>query len=678
LSLADRLRAEKASSPKRATAGGLEIERICRLPVVPRLTDVEVEAMSRLEVLGEAYRDGFRLKREQAHALVEYDRMAGLFAPIGVGRGKTLVTLMIAQRAFEKGIATSILMVPPEVYQQLTETDIPWARARVRLTVPFHMMHGRSAGSRKLLANSGKRGCYIMPHSFLSVKDTHTILTSINAGCIIVDEVHKIKNRESARTQRALRYIDDRDEQPELVALSGTITKRSLRDYHHLLIRTLGTGAPIPLGQNRADEWAAVLDAKAAPGEAQTGPVRPLLDWARRTFSEEKISERVDGFRQAYRLRLNSAPGVVVSGDAHLDCGLLIRNTAVANPEKSNGWEDAQALIKQVEDLWISPSGDEIDHAIHLWRYLFELNSWGYHRQKWPDEELLRERKGWSTAEAQHMLGMAKDHHAAQQLYHKGLREWLKRCSMPGCDTPMLVGQNMSQHPEEWANSSLFAAWKQMRSLEMPGMPERDSIPVRVCDYKVRHAADWAEAAYREDGGGIIWCYHREMGAWVYEMIQQLHDIPVIYCPSGRQHNMRILDHKNRNKIIVASLTAHGTGKNLQHHQRCLFTQFPRQADDAEQGIGRLHREGQDADEVPVDLCNTTEFDHMNFCACLVDALYLQQTVGAQQKLIYANYQTLPRIYPSGFLRERGFENEVLDERAEHALAERFGVQPQR
>ena len=71
---------------------------------------------------------------------------------------------------------------------------------------------------------------------------------------------------------------------------------------------------------------------------------------------------------------------------------------------------------------------------------------------------------------------------------------------------------------------------------------------------------------------------------------------------------------------------------------------------------------------------NSILFDHLNLSACLVDALYIQQTTGTRQKLCYAGYNPLPKMYPEDFLRERGFTDvHRLDAATRQLLVERFG-----
>jgi hypothetical protein len=121
-------------------------------------------------------------------------------------------------------------------------------------------------------------------------------------------------------------------------------------------------------------------------------------------------------------------------------------------------------------------------------------------------------------------------------------------------------------------------------------------------------------------------------------------------------------------------MAGHGEGKNLQAFQRSVLAEFPRKADMLEQVLGRTHRFGQLADELAPVTINTSEFDHQNMSACLIDSLYIHQSTGSRQKAVYASYDPLPRMYPVDFLRERGFVDVArLDPAARAVLEERFG-----
>jgi len=684
---------------KRDTADSLEIQRIVSLPVVHEAEPEVIEAFCSDEVQGRYFEEGFRLFGTQVGAILAYDLYGGGFFPIGVGWGKTLITLMIANRAYLRGDSErSMLFVPSQVYEQLTRTDIPWARKMVGLQVPFHMLGGRNLEDRRRMAASGKKGCYILPYSLLSTRDSEALLggdkenpppnkrgiAGIQPDLLILDEAHNVKNPKAARTQRLRRYINAR--QPALVALSGTITSKSINDYHHLIAAALRGLCPLPQSDALATNWSYVLDPEK-PGadfgsrtgsQGKTGPLTPLVDWARKHFPDEDIPSGVPGFRKAYKLRLTSTPGVVATGDAEIGVSLTIHNDPVPKFKQHPDWQKLEDLMKQVEDEWLTPSGDEIEEGFHKWRYLNELSSGFFYRLRWPEiEELVK--KGLSEEEAETYLALALEHHEARQEFAPKLRRWIEYKGKPGMDTPLLVTSNMANHKARDVGRELYGLWRTMKDMEFDGMPERISEPVRICDYKVAHAVEWAGKLLKSTKGkqgGIVWFHHKEIGVWLAELLKAA-GVPHVYCPSEsvkKGSNELIRDPKNADKIIVASMGGHGTGKNLQHFEHQFFAQFPRQADTLEQVLGRTHRNGQQADDLMPVTCHTTDFDHQNLWACLIDSLYIHQTTGSRQKAIYASYDPLPRRFPTDFLRERGFTDVAqLDREAKARLAEKFG-----
>lgn len=647
-----------------------DIRRITDVPLWLPISEEQFADANRRWVLGGAKMGGdpFVLKTQQAQAILDYERFGGVFAKIGVGKGKTFITLMVAQAAFERGEAQRILLlVPSHVFAQLTQKDIPQARRLIRLTLPIHRLGDMDASRRRMIAKSSKRGLYILPYSMLSApKYGSEILSDIGAQLIIADECQQIAARRSARGGRFLKYC--REKQPRLCVLSGTITRKSVKDYHHLATLALRDNSFLPYSPQITAEWAAVIDsAGSTDSRTSTGPLRPLIDWAVQCFPDDPLPLDLGGFRKAFRLRMDHTPGVISSGDEDVSSSLVIRNLPVPDHKEHPDWPELQVFWDQVLDAWLTPSGDEIEHAIHMYKWLWELSAGFYNNLVWPEASDLAARRGISEDEAEGLLDRAKTCHDAHQDYARALRTWLGAHSLPGLDTPFLVGSEMSHHGAVSVGHDLYAWWMRAKDLEDPELPERDSYPVRVCGYKIEHAVKWAMDGKRKCGG-IVWYHHQEIGRWLVEMMRGA-GLDPLHCPAGRRHNETILDSDGR--IVVASIRAHSTGKNLQMHGEQLIVQWPRGADVAEQMIGRTHRMGQERDEVFVDTNNTTGWDHENMAATLNDALYVHQTA-QPQKLIYAVYNPVPVVMPFGVLKERGFQPHELSPEMQAMLATRF------
>lgn len=635
---------------------------------------------------------GLRFTDAQAQGLLAFDKLEGLFGPIGVGHGKTFITLLCAALAWERKVKRILLLVPPQVYSQLVSRDIPQARRDLVLFgLPFIGLGGETAARRRAIVTSGKNGCYIMPYSLTSTKDTSFMLDNIAPELIIADEAHCLKNlRHSSRAKRVAHYMRAHD--PKFVAVSGTMTTKSILDYKHLLEWCLGPGSCLPLTEKLALEWAKLLDSEThSHGQSvdspSVGPILKLVKWARdRVMAEppepddeeakneyhaaiEALRSDKRGFRTAYRLRMESTPGVVSTPNAQIGTSLYFQNEEADAPSP-----DIVELMEAVDD-WQTPQEEPIEFGLHKFKWFNELSAGFWHKLRWPTpEEYIAHRDGVSLEQAIDMLERADDHLQAQRVYHSELRKWLEKNHIPGIDTPMLVANHVSRcfGTSDLRVAPLTAAlYMEMKKRDFEGRPKRLSEPVWVDDYKLRHAVKWAQQPDVRKRGGIVWYHHQTVGTELTRLLTEA-DLNPLHCPAGRAADKIIAGSAGR--LAVASITAHNTGKNLQFHTRQHIVQWPRSAKDLEQVLGRLHRLGQRADELIVDTNLTTDFDHMNVNACLLDALYIHQTGGGMQKAVVAGWNPLPRIFPNSVLVERGLNPEG-GEAMERAMRQHFGGQ---
>jgi hypothetical protein len=643
-----------------------EIHRICGIEFVTRHSDEDRELFQEALIQQHALARGFRFKDAQIESLLTFDRLDGLFGPIGVGHGKTFITLLCAALAFQRGQRKSLLLVPPEVYPQLVTRDIPQARRDLVLFgLPFLYLGGETQRKRRAIVTSDKRGCYVMPYSLLSTTDSSFMLDHIRPELIIADEAHCLKNiKDSARAKRVKAYIEERD--PHFVAVSGTITQKSVMDYWHLLLWTLGPGAVLPLTNSLACEWAAVIDSetRTQEAEADTGPLVPLIRWARKHDSKGRYDETLRGFRKAYALRLQSAPGVVKTDDASCDASILIENFDPGDPCK-----ELDDLMEAVVQDWMTPQGEPIEFGLHKFKWLNELTAGFWHELIWPSPEKYARGHKCSVAEAADRIARAMEHHEAQKMYHSELSKWLRENHVKGLDTPMLVAAHVTRYfgTDKLRVSPLVAAlYMEMKDRDFPGRPEREHRPIRVDDYKIKSAVRWAV----ERRHGIVWYHHNAVGDWLVERLVEAGCRPH-HAKAGDAGNLLLSDDRTVGDIVVASINAHSTGKNLQFHTNQLVVQWPRPAKIIEQALGRTHRLGQEADSLTVHTNFGNTFDRALLASCLTDALYTHQSGGGLQKVVVAAWNPLPSTVPHGIMVERGIDptNAAM---AEKMMAEHF------
>lgn len=655
-----------------------EMQRICDLPIEPvKWTPEQVDIFTYKNALAEVYERGWRFFEPQARAIDAYDRVAGGLYAIGVGWGKTGISVIIADRAWKKGKKRILLLVPPAAQSQLTTIDLGFWRKHVPIAVPFHNLSGRTPSRRLKMVQSGRGGCYIMPYSLLSSKDTIDLLKALDPEVVIADETHKIKNFSAARTRRMMAFLTGRE--PEFICMSGTITDRSLDDYHHLAVAALHDGAPLPLSRGLMQAWGAVLDSKPKmPTEAQAGALMPLIEWAQDHFPEETFEPTRAGFRKAFRFRLVTTPGVVATGDSEIGTSLTLSNLDIPGKDQVPGWMELMKWVGRVQDEYVTPNGDEIQHAMHTHKWLSELAAGFYNELIWPEPEVLAERKGISLEEASSRIDQSITWHRAWQKYSSELRaHLLYGYPKPGVDTPEAVGTAIRAGKTHGMPSKMVALWHAAKDLDFDERVERDARAIRVCPFRVRHAVEWAETTYRENKreprGSILWYYHQEIGEWLCELLRE-RDLPLIHAPAGSNEEL-LADKAERNKqsILVVSISAHNEAKNMQYMQEQYVLQWPRSAKIAEQMLGRCHRNGQEADELIVHRADVLRFDTLNFAHCLNDAVYRQQTTGNRQKMVYCRYDPLPLVLSPEFLREQGFRPRDLTPEQREMMEEHFG-----
>lgn len=658
-------------------AGGRSPERVeadrilaLRSQFMPDAEDVEIESYRRLNV--DAFQAGERLRPLQVWALREWEQVGGGMYMMNVGSGKSGTALMVAQDDLSARRARKVMLLMPVqlVGGFLRRHVLEWAR-RTNLPAPFHNFRGRNRHGRMNLARTGAPGIYVMPYSLMSQQDTIEVLQALDPDTVLADEAHYLKRKRSGCTRKLLHYLAERRKSGRPVRcgfMSGSFTSRGILDYHHLAVEALGDGVPLPRSESSAYVWSLVLDAGAAPPAGLAGSaLGPLARWA------GEDGHDVAAYRRAYRRRLTTAPGVVASSDDRPTASLLIQNRRPPSPGPA-----LLELVRRVEVDGDTPQGDPIDHAIHRYKWFHELWAGVYNSLVWPTPEDLARGRRVSLPEAQSLLTRAREHHRAEQDYHRELREFFKDAPA-NLAMPTEVASNIARYGSRDVGAVLADLWRRKHALEFPGKPERLQVPVRVDDFKVRDAVEWMRELPMDGElgcGGVVFAYHHEVAEWAVEAGRAA-GLDVLYCPAGADREIEAVGDPKQggrgDRIVVASMRSHGLGRNLQAFCRCLFLQWPRAADLAEQALGRFHREGQAADTVEATTSLWSEWDDLNRGATLNDAMYVSQTIGAEPRVLYADYNPLPDVYPVDFLASRGMSPDGLDAAGQRKLREKFG-----
>ncbi len=237
-----------------------------------------------------------QLRPVQAAALADAHDFGGLLAPQRVGAGKTILSLLVA----EVLDAERPLLIIPAKLKRKTEIDIAQLKQHWRFKRPKIVTY-EWLGRVQAAPMEDDKGNVLKPG----------FLDKLNPDLIVGDEIHKLKNLRAAVTRRVGRYMEAHPE-TKFIGMSGTITKRSLRDYAHLAEWALGKIAPVPLSWPILSEWADCLDEDIdATNRLAAGALIQLCnDEEKKALKNE---DPVSVIRRAYRRRLVETPGVVAT-----------------------------------------------------------------------------------------------------------------------------------------------------------------------------------------------------------------------------------------------------------------------------------------------------------------------------------------------------------------------------
>lgn len=548
-----------------------------------------------------------RLKASQAWALFEASLVQGLLGALSVGSGKTILNILLPMVV--RDCKHAVILIPPGLRQQLLAE---FRMLREHYKVPHLMLDGVHHKSNQ---PPGGPVLHVVPYSKFNRPESTAILGELNPDLIIADECHKIRNLTTATTSRVMRRFLEKKE-TRFCGYSGTITAKSIRDYAHIAAIALRENSPLPLDPSTVEEWAVALDPNPLPAPA--GALMALCE-----PGETKVYE---GFHR----RLVETRGFVATTSGSIDASInIMQRVPPPMPDR------LKELLKEVRANEERPDGEQLVDILQITKCVRELACGFFYRWKFPHGEPESLIKEWFSR---------------RKAWGKELREQLKN-RQEHMDSPKLCANAAKRaYQGEFGGEAYVGdlpvwyadTWKPWAEIKDKVYHEQDIIWLdRIkpedrelyhkaytpgADYLAKDAAEWG-LKHR----GVIWYEHRALG----ERISEISGLPRHGGGLGAEE--RILAEKG-DRSIVASIKSHGTGRDgLQRlFNEQLITNPPSSGDIFEQVLGRLHRIGQEEDEV-----NTHVYRHVPEFAESIDkaicqAKYVAGTLGSNQKLLAA------------------------------------------
>jgi hypothetical protein len=403
---------------------------------------------------------------------------------------------------------------------------------------------------------------------------------------IVADECHFLKNPSAAVTRRVSRYLKAHRDRVDFCGMSGTVTKRSIRDFAHLTSWALRQTNPLPESFPVVDEWARALDAAVAPH-------RRLGPGALRALGEP--------LRPGFRDRLVQSPGVVATQEPPLPIDLDVRSDVAQHPA------NVDAAFHLLRTACTTPDGWDLMDGMAVWRAARELADGFYYR--WdprPPPAWAEPRKAWA-ATAREILGSNRRN----------------------LDTELQVREAVRAGFYPWAISAL-EAWERVAPSFVP-----NPVPVWLSDHTVEAAVRWADAHPQ----GIVWVDHVALG----EALERA-GVPYYGAEGLRAATGERIEAVAGRRAVAASVAACGTGRNLQAWRDNLVLSAPPNGAQWEQLLGRTHRDGQAADRVTLTVSMGCVEDVRGFWRAVEDSAYMEEMTGQAHKLVHANVEDVVTV----------------------------------
>jgi hypothetical protein len=293
----------------------------------------------------------------------------------------------------------------------------------------------------------------------------------------------------------------------------------------------------------------------------------------------------VEEIRTNIRHRIVSTPGVVASLDDE-SCTASLRLTE---------WDhripdERRAEINRLRSTWTTATGEELVNAPELWAHIRDLTQGFYYRWDPPaPRQWLNARREWKRF--------------VRETLHHSRR----------LDSEAHVAQAYPDAPQR-------TRWVAVRDSFRP-----NTVPVWMDYTTIQEAVEWAHTH-----NGIVWCDKQATGNAL-----EAHGLP--YYGAGGLRGGRPID--TAKGPLAASIAANSEGRNLQAWSEALVLSPPTTGARWEQMLGRLHRQGQMADEVRFTIHLAGGNNRESLEQAVADANYQEQILGKPQKLLKGDWE---------------------------------------
>jgi hypothetical protein len=562
-----------------------------------------------------------------------------LFSALGVGDGKTGIDIMLPLAI--PGVQRAVLLIPPNVKPQFMTRDFPQWSAHFKTP----QLAGGTGGWR-----AGWPILHVLTYNELSSAKNSDILKRINPDLVIADEAQNLADPNSARGGRFLRSFGEKPSM-RFASQSGSYTSKSIKQYAHFLALSFRENSPAPHHPPVVDRWAMAIDAsdKLNPFPCEPGALLDLCG-----PPEEGIENLQDKARSAYSRRLYETLGCIATSDPNLPCTLEILERKP--PPMPKEVADAIGFTNANDER---PDGEMLQTPLEVSAVTRRLSSGFYYRWRFPHVVGgFCEAHGKLNEACEPCMAKRKE---VIEKWRAARKKWRSevnyKCKdkIEFLDSPQLIehaaerwhrGYKFNNHgvvqefppftrngPRTVFESEHWPLWTELRKTVenvRQAVWITDSEGVEVGRWLAQDAAQWALTHK-----GILWYQHEAFAAAVSKAAKEV-GLELPWYGGGKQASADIILEKG-DRSILASIKAHGTGKNLQYaFSDNLILNVPSDPRTWEQTIGRTYRQGQPRDVVRVEVYRHTPDYRDAIRMAQARARYIEQTARNRQRLSIA------------------------------------------
>lgn len=581
-------------------------EEYARIAALPR-RDLALVSTQTPELRTEAGRlAGVAFRDLQARACVELHWYHGLFAALPVGLGKTLLMWLAA---LIKRSRRPHVFMPANLKKDKTPRDFAALSKHWVSNQPAPMMHS---------------------YASLTQEKNLDLLDRLQPDLLILEEAHNVSNFDGSAAQRLDRYIMSHPE-CVVVVLTGTIMRKSLKDFAHLLRWTHRERSPLPRDKNTLWTWCQALDEDAGLGRWDPGA---LLDFP--PYDEFTRHGLLARARNGVQRRIRETPGVIIVDEDLCDQPLTIR--LVLPPPDA----EIEERFRRFRDSWEAPDNWPLTSSLEVFTHTRQLGAGFYQKhvpRPPPDELALPPHsepyfRNWDKEEREPPKPSYVD---ARRMVSRFIRDDIRSSRLEGTprDTDGVVRAFHRGHP-------VLQMWDRVEPIYRPET-EAEWFSGSV----IQHAQHWAQwIASRGIGAtwddkGLIWVKYQEIA----EALASMSGLPYFgsegrQIVNGKKTKASIEDPLSQRGTVILSFDANREGRNLQAWCHNLIIGWEQSALYTEQALGRSHRFGQ-TKPCTWDVLLTSSETHDSFFKTIAKSRVIYEVQGHTQKILRAEIQNV-------------------------------------